>query len=98
MLKIATGYYKDLFKQESRPDIRLKTDFFSAEEKIREGENIMLESRFSEEEIKEAVFNSYADGAPGPDGLSFILLEIHKEFCKIQPLAKKVHACHLSMG
>jgi hypothetical protein len=28
MLKIATGYYKDLFKQESRPDIRLKTDFF----------------------------------------------------------------------
>jgi hypothetical protein len=28
MLKIVTGYYKDLFKQESRPDIRLKTDFF----------------------------------------------------------------------
>jgi hypothetical protein len=33
MLKIATSYYKDLFKQESRPDIRLKPDFFSAEEK-----------------------------------------------------------------
>jgi hypothetical protein len=28
MLKIATGYYKDLFKEESRPDIRLKPDFF----------------------------------------------------------------------
>jgi hypothetical protein len=27
-----------------------------------------------------------------------ILLEIHKEFCKIQPLAKNVHARRLSTG
>jgi hypothetical protein len=32
MLKIAIGYYKDSFKKESRPDIRLKPDFFSEEE------------------------------------------------------------------
>jgi hypothetical protein len=35
----------------------------------------MLASRFSLEEVKEAVFGSYADGAPGPDGLSFFLLQ-----------------------
>jgi hypothetical protein len=27
-----------------------------------------------------------------------IILEIHKEFCKIRPLAKKVHARRLSTG
>jgi hypothetical protein len=75
MLKIAIGYYKNLFKKESRPDIRLKPDFFLEEEKIRAKENIMLESRFSEEEIKEAIFSSYANGAPGPDGLSFMFYQ-----------------------
>jgi hypothetical protein len=29
MLKMATDYYKDLFKEESTPNIRLKPDFFS---------------------------------------------------------------------
>jgi hypothetical protein len=82
MLKIATGYYKDLFKEEARPDIRLKPDFFSEEEKVRVDENNMLESRFSEEEIKEAVFSSYADGAPGPDGLSFMFYQCFWDIVK----------------
>jgi hypothetical protein len=56
--------------------------FFSAEEKIREDENIMLESRFSEEEIKEVVFSSYADGAPGPDGLSFMFYQCFWDIVK----------------
>lgn len=30
---------------------------------------------FTEEEVKEAIFSSYAEGAPGPDGLSFILYQ-----------------------
>jgi hypothetical protein len=29
----------------------------------------MLGSSFTEEEVKVAVFGSYADGAPAPDGL-----------------------------
>jgi hypothetical protein len=35
-------------------------------------ENDELDCRFTEEEIKEEVFGSYVDGAPGPDGLSFM--------------------------
>jgi len=38
-------------------------------------ENEMLEAPFSESEIKEAVFDSYADGAPGPDGFSFLFYQ-----------------------
>jgi hypothetical protein len=30
-----------------------------------------LDAEFSEKEVKEAVFGSYADGAPGPDGFPF---------------------------
>jgi hypothetical protein len=30
-----------------------------------------LEAPFSEEEIKKAIFDSYSNGAPGPDGLPF---------------------------
>lgn len=37
--------------------------------------NGSLESRFSEQEIKEAVFGSYVDGAPGPDGLPFVFYQ-----------------------
>ena len=34
-----------------------------------------MEQPFSEEEIKMAVFSSYSDGAPGPDGLSFMFYQ-----------------------
>jgi hypothetical protein len=50
-------------------------DFFSPEEKVTLQENIALEKEFSEEEIKNAVFGSYAEGAPGPDGLSFLFFQ-----------------------
>jgi hypothetical protein len=35
----------------------------------------MLGSAFTEEEVRVAVFGSYADGAPGPDGLSFMFYQ-----------------------
>jgi hypothetical protein len=49
--------------------------FFLPEEKVTLEENDMLGSRFSLEEVKEVVFGSYADGAPGPDGLSFFFYQ-----------------------
>jgi hypothetical protein len=82
ILKIATGYYKYLFSFETRPNIRLKPDFFSDDEKIRPEENTLLEGNFSEAEIKEAVFSSYAEGAPGPDGLSFMFYQCFWEVIK----------------
>jgi hypothetical protein len=39
-----------------------------------------IKSSFTEEEIKKAVFESYSDGAPDPDGLSFIL---YQKFCDV---------------
>jgi hypothetical protein len=35
----------------------------------------MLGSIFIKEEVREAVFWSYADGAPGRDGLSFMFYQ-----------------------
>jgi hypothetical protein len=48
ILKVATEFYKELFKKEDRPDIRLLDDFFSHEEKVTPRENIELEKEFSE--------------------------------------------------
>jgi len=38
-------------------------------------ENRILEAPFSEEEVKDAVFGSYAEGALGPDGFSFLFYQ-----------------------
>ena len=35
-------------------------------------QNNALTAPFTELEIKDAVFSCYADGAPGPDGISFL--------------------------
>jgi hypothetical protein len=35
-------------------------------------ENAELEAHFSEEEIREVVLSCYSEGAPGPNGLSFL--------------------------
>jgi hypothetical protein len=82
MLKIATEFYKELFKKEERPDIRLMNDFFSPDEKVTLQENIALEREFSEEEIKNAVFGSYVEGAPGPGGLTFLFFQSFLDIIK----------------
>jgi hypothetical protein len=38
-------------------------------------ENEMLTVPFTENEIKETIFSCYAEGAPGPDGLSFLFFQ-----------------------
>lgn len=71
MVNIAVNFYKDLFKKEDRENIRLE-NFWDEDELVTREENEDLEKPFSEEEIKEDVFGSYVEGAPGPDGLSFL--------------------------
>jgi hypothetical protein len=53
---VATQYYKDLFKSESKPGIDISRDFFSEGEKVTLEENSSLQEMFSEEEIKRVVF------------------------------------------
>jgi hypothetical protein len=71
IIKVATQYYNELFKFEPRPKINISNSFFFEGEKVSEGENAVLEDRFTEEEIKKVVFESFPDGALGPDGVSF---------------------------
>jgi hypothetical protein len=75
MMKVAVHFYKDLFKKESRGDISLGDNFWKEEEKVTPIENDMLSPPFTENEIKEAIFSCYAEGAPGPDGLSFLFFQ-----------------------
>jgi hypothetical protein len=56
IIEVATQYYKNLFRYEARPNLSLGGG----------------EEEFSEEEVKKVVFQSYSDGAPGPDELSFM--------------------------
>jgi hypothetical protein len=75
-----------LFKAEERPNINISMDFFSEEDKASQGENEILEARFSVEEIKKAVFESYADGAPDPDGIPFMFYQNFWEVIKVDIL------------
>jgi hypothetical protein len=68
MLKIATDFYKDLFKAESREDFSLSEDFFSDNEIVSAEMNASLDKPFTEEEVRHDAFSSYSDGDPGPDG------------------------------
>lgn len=68
-------------------NIRLAADFWSREDLVTEEENNFLTRPFSEEEIKEVVFSCYSDGAPGPDGISFMFYQKYWDIVKKDLLA-----------
>lgn len=70
MRKIVLDYYKDLLCWEPRPGMCLRADFFAEGEQVSQEDNTLLKSKFTDEEIKNAIFGSYS-GAPDPDGLPF---------------------------
>jgi len=80
--RIATDYYKNLFRYEKKEDININDEFFLEEQKVTEQENLALEAPFTENEIKKAVLDSYADGALGPDGLSFMFYQCFWDLIK----------------
>lgn len=75
MLEHAVSFYSNLFKKEERFDVKLDDNFWSEEEKVTREENDILEAEITQEEIREAIFGSYAEGAPGPDGFSFLFYQ-----------------------
>ena len=82
MLGLAVDFYKKLFGYEEKIDIHLDENFWEESDYITAEENNLLEAPLSEEEIKEAVFRSYADGAPGPDGFPFLFYQKFWEVIK----------------
>lgn len=75
MLNVAADLYKNLFSKEDRLEVDLDDNFWDEIEKVTTEENELLQAPFSETEIKDALFNCYAEGAPGPDGLSFLFYQ-----------------------
>jgi hypothetical protein len=86
MINIAVDYYKQLFGAEPMMDISLSNDFWNPSEVVSEAHNSELDREFSEEEVKAAVFGSYAEGAPGPDGFSFLFYQKFWELIKVDLL------------
>ena len=71
MMMIAVDFYKNLFAKESRPNISLAEDFWLDSDKVSQDENDYICAPFSKE-IKEAAFSCYSEGAPDPNGLTFL--------------------------
>lgn len=53
---------------------------------VSDDQNASLEADFTESEVKDAVFSSYAEGAPSPDGLSFIFYQHFWDLIKTDPM------------
>ena len=60
MLEVAANFYKTLFAKEDRVDITLGDHFWDPDDLVTDEENEKLQRPFSMDEIKEAVFGSYA--------------------------------------
>ena len=75
-------FYKSLFRKEPDTSVKLDSDFWEEDEKVSSVENELLEAPFTEEEVKVALFGSYADGAPRPNGLPFLFYQVLWEIIK----------------
>ena len=82
ILQIAVDYYKKLFGYVPTIDIDLKDDFWNQDSMLSPEHFNLLESPFSEEEIKTDVFGSYVEGAPGPDGFPFLFYQKYWDLIK----------------
>jgi uncharacterized protein YfkK (UPF0435 family) len=75
MLALAVGYYKNLFGFDEKLDISLADDFWHESEKVTDAHNRMTDADFTEQEVKDVVFGTYAEGAPGLDGFPFLFYQ-----------------------
>jgi uncharacterized glyoxalase superfamily protein PhnB len=75
MISLAVSYYKKLFGFEEKLDISLVDDFWHDSEKVSEAQNEMLNADFTEQDVKDSIFGSYAKGAPGPDGFPLLFYQ-----------------------
>jgi hypothetical protein len=65
MLEHGRGFYQTLFEKEPRRNFNLDPEFWEDDERVINEENELLEAQFSEEEIRKAIFDSYARGGGG---------------------------------
>lgn len=82
IMDIAVNFYKKLFGFTPKLDIHLHENFWDDCGLVSSEHNAILDEPFTEEEIKCAVFGSYAEGAPGPDGFSFLFYQTFWDLIK----------------
>jgi hypothetical protein len=82
MLAHVVNFYKNIFGKEPGSGVKLRDDFWEVDELITAVENEALHAPFSEDEVRTVVFSSYAEGAPGPDGLPFLFYQTFWETIK----------------
>jgi hypothetical protein len=82
MLNIAVDFYKNLFGKENRLNKSLDNNFWKENERVTAAENDFLGAPFTDFEVKETIFVSYAEGAPSPDGLPFLFYQQFLECIK----------------
>jgi hypothetical protein len=75
ILEIASAFYKNLFKWESRGNFALEAGFWDQGDKVSTGDLAKLEAPFNEQEIRDAVFSCYPEGSLDPDGLPFLFYQ-----------------------
>jgi hypothetical protein len=75
MIALAVYYYKGLFGFDEKLEISLDDDFWHESEEVTNPQNRMLDANFTEQVVKDAVFGSYAEGAPSPDGFPFLFYQ-----------------------
>jgi hypothetical protein len=74
MCNNAVEFYKNLFGEEPKENIRLNGDFWQEGENILPEENDSLESEITEEEVSQAIQGSYAEGWPWASWLLLLVL------------------------
>jgi hypothetical protein len=62
-VKVATDFYKNLFRKESRCHFLVAESLWGQVDLVTREENDELVAPFSEAEIREVVFSSYPEGA-----------------------------------
>ena len=81
-MRNAVNYYKNLFGFQDKISINLKDDFWEHGDRVTDAHNSILDAPFTEQEINEAVFGSYAEGAPGLDGFPFLFYQQFQDLIK----------------
>ena len=66
MLNHVVNFYKHLFGAEENLGVHLGENFWEEGDKVTDSKNELLEAPFTEEEIKNVVFDSYAEGGGWP--------------------------------
>jgi len=88
-----TNYYKNLFGQPEANNFSLVESRIEDIPQVSAEENIMLTSPFTEEEVKQAVFQMEHNKAPGPDGFPAEFYQVFWEIIKgdLMSLFKDFH-------